>query len=113
MTPRVTLARLSTPVKPGRGGESTGRLVMLGLTVEAGSTGHVVVLGLTVESTGPRVLVRLAQQGYLVKLGTLRILGHKEVTLRPHAQVRRAEGSAHGLVKRARSGTDIQVPCVM
>ena len=25
----------------------------------------------------------------------------------------RAEGSAHGLVKRARSGTDIQVPCVM
>ncbi len=76
MTPRVTLARLSAPVM---------------LSCRAGSTGHLVVLGLTVASTGPRVLVRLAQQGYLVKLGALRILGHKEVTLRPHAQVRRAE----------------------
>ncbi len=76
MTPRVTLARLSA-------------LVMLGC--RAGSTGHLVELGLTVENTEPRVLVRLAQQGYLVKLGALGNLGHKEVTLSPPAQVRRAE----------------------
>ncbi len=76
MTPRVTLARLSAPV-------------MLGC--RAGSTSHLVVVGLTVESTGPRVLVRLAQQGYLVELGTLGILGRKEVTLGPPAPVRRAE----------------------
>ncbi len=76
MSPRVTLARLSAQV-------------MLGC--RAGSTGHLVVLGLTVGSMGPLVLVRLAQQGYLVMLGALGILGHKEVTLGPHAQVRRAE----------------------
>ena len=76
MSPRVTLVRLSAPVKPRRRAEGTGRLV---------------VLGLTVGGTGPRVLVRLAQQGYLVKLGALGIRGHKEVTLGPQAQVRRAE----------------------
>ncbi len=76
MSPKGTLARLSA-------------LVMLGCKAE--STGHLVVLSLTVGSMGPRVLVRLAHQGSLVKLGTLGIQGHKEVTLGPHAQVRLVE----------------------